>query len=382
MGTRIALLECESGGSMKFSIRKYIRIFMITSLTTTSLVLFQNCSNYSAHLSTEGLDGLNTNTGVDDGASHIASTDVIPEVADDSVPIQIDPVDSHSDLSSTAPVGGDPTGMETNPMEDPGSETTPPVVTPPVVVNPPVVTPPEVTPPVVVNPPVVTPPEVTPPVVVEPPVVTPPVVINPPVVIPPTPPAIQEKPACFASSGLDLAEDSYGSTIITSDGNVVVSSDQRPVITGDGQNVVYGDGTTHSTETTTTTKKPRINCSYYAQSRDQNDILVLSYNKHNNARIQADSCGVKVIVYDGVEPLRLKSVTAKDIHICGNIKIEELEAKGGTELTNVQVDFARIKGNLTTFKVDNGFRVPVSERKAGRKAKNSYVNSNFEIIPL
>lgn len=348
---------------MKFSIRKYIRIFVITSLTTTSLVLFQNCSNYSAHLSAEGLDTLNANNGVDEGASHIASSDVIPEITDSTdptIPIQIDPVDPHSDVSTTAPVEGDPSGTETNP----NPETTPPDLLPPE------------SPPVVVNPPVlVEPPVVTPPVVVIPPV-------TPPVIVPPAPLIIQEKPACFVSGGLDLREDFYGATIVTSDGNVVVSSDQRPVTTEDGQYVVYGDSSSHSSESTTTTTKPRINCSYFAHGRDQKDILVLSHDKHNNASIQADSCGVKMIVYDGAEPLRLKMVKANDIHICGNIKIEELDAKGGTELTNVQVDFARIKGNLSTFKFDGGFRVPVGERKAGKKAKNSYVNSKFEIIPL
>lgn len=366
-GMKIALSKCESGGSMKFSIHKYIRVFLITSLTTTSLVLFQNCSNYSAHLSAESVDELQKGNGVDGGETHIASADVISE-GDDSVPIQIDPVDSHSDMSPTAPVAGDPTGTETNPDSE---------IIPPVVENPPVDTPP-----VVVNPPVEMPPVVSnPPVVENPPVEMPPVVSNPPVVTPPTSPIIEEKPACFVSGNLENAEDSYGSTIMTSDGGIVVSSDLRPVISSDGKHVVYGNGSSHSTETTTTSTTPRTNCSYYAQGRNQKDILVLTQS-NNNVSIQADSCGVKMIVYDGVEPLRLKTVTANDIHICGNIKIEELEARGGAELTNVQVEFARIKGNLTTFKIDSGFRVPVSERKAGKKAKNSYVNSNFEIIPL
>lgn len=330
---------------MKFTMRKYIRVFVITSLSAASLVLFQNCSNYGVHL--EGTGALNNNV----GANHIASTDALPLL--------------------------DPTGTETNtpPVVNPGTEA-PPEPTPAPPSLPPTTTEPPV-PPVVEPPPV--PPVVTPPVVVNPP---PPIVVPPapPVVTPP--PVIQDKPACFVNGGSTPIEDSYGSNITTSDGSIVISSDGRPVTATDGAYVFYGDGQSHTTDSTSTTTQPRINCSYFAQGRDQKEILVLSRDKHNNASIGADYCGVKMIVYDGTEPLRLRSVTANGIHICGNIIIEKIESSNNIELTNVQAQFVRTKGNLNTFKIDSGFRVPVSERKAGKKAKNSYVNSLFQIIPL
>lgn len=153
------------------------------------------------------------------------------------------------------------------------------------------------------------------------------------------------------------------------DQQVVVSSDGQTVVSSDGQAVIYGDGSACD-----------LRCSDLAKELNEKSVLKLKYSNSNNSSIQVGS-NIKMIVYNGIKPLKLKAVSSSNISICGNIEIESLTAVGNIELTNAKVGLANISGKLSTFIMSQNNRTRVSKKKSsGNGVLTCSVNSNFEII--
>ncbi len=110
----------------------------------------------------------------------------------------------------------------------------------------------------------------------------------------------------------------------------------------------------------------------------ENKILNLTMETNNNFDLTIPN-GIKLVRYQGAEPLHIKNVAHQsDTQICGNIIIDQLQASGGFIITNVQIAKLNISGNITSQKFDGDFLVPVGSKVSGNK--KCQVNENYEIV--
>lgn len=89
------------------------------------------------------------------------------------------------------------------------------------------------------------------------------------------------------------------------------------------------------------------------------------------------SHGKTIYVYDGVSNLNIKSINSKGkTIICGNIVISNLNANGNCHLIHAQALDAVINGNLTTAVLDDEGIDKEVDHKAGKDVKSCHVGSD------